>query len=214
MSSLAERLARPEILELKPFDIAAAANAAFGADAIKLDANENPYPPLSDGPLATTINRYPEPQPARLRASMAALYGVEPDALVITRGADDAIDMLIRAFCRPGMDAVAITKPTFTAYEHFARLQGARVIEAPLDFEFDFDADAYIAAVGGRSECEARLHLLTQQSDRQRGGPGAGPESRGCAVERLSSSSTRPISTSRRRRASPRRRQNGPTSSC
>jgi histidinol-phosphate aminotransferase/imidazoleglycerol-phosphate dehydratase/histidinol-phosphatase len=156
MSSLAERLARPEILELKPFDIAAAANAAFGADAIKLDANENPYPPLSDGPLATTINRYPEPQPARLRASMAALYGVEPDALVITRGADDAIDMLIRAFCRPGIDAVAITKPTFTAYEHFARLQGARVIEAPLDSEFDFDADAYIAAVGG----EANVKLV------------------------------------------------------
>jgi hypothetical protein len=42
MSSLAQRLARPEILELKPLDIAAAANAAFVTDAIKLDANENP----------------------------------------------------------------------------------------------------------------------------------------------------------------------------
>src|SRR5690242_13607841 len=109
MTSLAARLARPEILELKPFDIAAQANAAFGAEAIRLDANENPYPPLSDGRLAATINRYPEPQPQRLRTSMAALYGVEPEALVITRGADDAIDMLIRAFCRPGVDAIATT---------------------------------------------------------------------------------------------------------
>src|SRR5438045_3220944 len=158
MTSLAARLARPEILEMKPFDIAAAANAAFGADAIKLDANENPYPPLSEGPLAATINRYPEPQPQRLRASMAALYGVAAEELVITRGADDAIDMLIRAFCRPGIDAVAITKPTFTAYEHFARLQGARVIEASLDAGFDLDADAYIAAV--RGEANVKLAFI------------------------------------------------------
>lgn len=151
MTSLTERLARPEILELKPFDIAARANAAFGADAIKLDANENPYPPLSEGPLAARINRYPEPQPHGLRASMAALYGVEPEALVITRGADDAIDMLIRAFCRPGVDAIAITSPTFTAYEHFGRLQGANVIEVPLGGDFDFDPDKYIAALVGEA---------------------------------------------------------------
>ena len=64
--------------------------------------------------------------------------------------------MLIRAFCSPGIDAVAISKPTFTAYEHFARLQGARVIEVPLTAEFDFDADAFIAAVGG----EANVKLV------------------------------------------------------
>jgi histidinol-phosphate aminotransferase len=158
MSSLAQRLARPEILELKPFDIAAAANAAFVTDAIKLDANENPYPPLSDGSLAATINRYPEPQPQRLRASMAAVYGVEPQELMITRGADDAIDVLVRAFCRPGVDAIAITAPTFTAYEHFARLQGARVVEAPLNADFDFDADEYVAAIA--SEANVKLAFI------------------------------------------------------
>jgi len=158
MTSLAARLARPEILELKPFDIAAAANAAFGADAIKLDANENPYPPLSDGPLAAAINRYPEPQPQRLLASMAALYGVAPESLVITRGADDAIDMLVRAFCRPGVDAVAITSPTFTAYEHFARLQGALVIEVPLNADFDFEADEYVASIA--SEKNVKLAFI------------------------------------------------------
>ena len=59
MSSLAERLARPEILALPPFDISANANGSFGADAIKLDANENPFPPLGDGRLAANVNRYP-----------------------------------------------------------------------------------------------------------------------------------------------------------
>jgi histidinol-phosphate aminotransferase/imidazoleglycerol-phosphate dehydratase/histidinol-phosphatase len=144
---LAQRLARPEILALAPFDIAAQANDAFGPDAIKLDANENPYPPLSEGALAAGLNRYPEPQPARLKKALAALYGVAPDTLFVSRGADDAIDVLVRAFCRPGVDAISICTPTFSAYAHFAALQGARIVEARLNDEFDFDADAFLSRV-------------------------------------------------------------------
>ena len=147
MSPLAERLARPEILALEPFDIAARANGVFASDAIRLDANENPFPPLSDGPLAAGLNRYPEPQPERLKRSLAALYGVEGQNVVVTRGADDAIDMLVRAFCRPGEDAIAISTPTFSAYSHFAKLQGARVVEVPLGDSFEFDPEALIEAV-------------------------------------------------------------------
>jgi histidinol-phosphate aminotransferase/imidazoleglycerol-phosphate dehydratase/histidinol-phosphatase len=147
MTSLAVRLARPEILALGEFDIAANADDSFGSDAIKLDANENPYAPLSEGALAAGLNRYPEPQPARLKKAMAALYGVSPENLAVTRGADDAIDILVRAFCRPSMDAVSICTPTFSAYAHFARLQGGRVIEARLDENFDFRPEALLRAV-------------------------------------------------------------------
>ncbi|WP_221766392.1 histidinol-phosphate transaminase [Sphingomonas ginkgonis] len=156
--SFATRLARPEVLALEPFDIAAKANAAFGGDAIKLDANENPYPPLLDGALATRVNRYPEPQPARLVQAMSALYGVEPDNLVVTRGADDAIEILIRAFVRPGTDAVAICTPSFSAYEHFVKLQGGRVIEVPLDSDYDFHADAFVAAL--KDEADLKLAFI------------------------------------------------------
>ncbi|PSJ36468.1 histidinol dehydrogenase [Allosphingosinicella deserti] len=156
--AFAERLARPEVLALPPFDIAAMANDAFGPDAIKLDANENPYAPLSEGALAAGLNRYPEPQPARLKKAMAALYGVGPDNLIVTRGADDAIDILVRAFCRPQADAISICMPTFSAYAHFAKLQGARVIEAKLDANFDFDADAFLATV--RSEPSLKLAFI------------------------------------------------------
>jgi histidinol-phosphate aminotransferase/imidazoleglycerol-phosphate dehydratase/histidinol-phosphatase len=147
MTSLAARLARPEILALAQFDIAANSNDLFGSDAIKLDANENPYAPLSEGALAAGLNRYPEPQPPRLKKAMAALYAVSPESLVVTRGADDAIDILVRAFCRPGEDSVSICLPTFSAYAHFARLQGARVIEARLDEDFDFRPERLIEAV-------------------------------------------------------------------
>jgi histidinol-phosphate aminotransferase len=150
MSTLAARLARPEVLQLSPFDISANANVEFGPNAIKLDANENPFAPLGDGPLAVNVNRYPEPQPRGLVAAMAALYGVNSDRLVITRGADDAIDMLLRAFCRPQVDAIAISSPTFTAYQHFANLQGARVVDVPLGPNFDFDAERFIAGVRGQ----------------------------------------------------------------
>ncbi len=146
MTSLAQRLARPEVLALEPFDIAAN-NAMALPDAIKLDANENPFPPLVEGALAAGANRYPEPQPAQLKSALAALYGVEPGNLVVTRGADDAIEILIRAYCRPGEDAVAICTPSFSAYAHFVRLQGARLVEVPLTEDFDFNPEAFIAAV-------------------------------------------------------------------
>ena len=157
MTSLAQRLARPEVLTLEPFDIAAN-NALALPDAIRLDANENPFSPLVEGALAAGANRYPEPQPARLKAAMAALYGVQPENLVVTRGADDAIEILIRAYCRPGEDSVALCTPSFSAYAHFVRLQGARLIEVPLTTDFDFDPEAFIAAVG--SEPSLKLAFI------------------------------------------------------
>lgn len=147
MTSLAERLARPEILALEPFDIAANNAAGAAPDAIRLDANENPYPPLTCTTPCASVNRYPEPQPAALKAALAALYAVTPANLVITRGADDAIDMLVRAFCRPTIDAVAVCTPSFSAYAHFVRVQGARLVEVPLTPSFDFEADRFLEIV-------------------------------------------------------------------
>lgn len=157
-SPLLERLARPAILALPPVDIAAGANGLFAADAIKLDANENPYPPLVGGALAEAINRYPEPQPAALRAAMASLYGVAPGNILVTRGADDAIDLLVRTFCREDQDAVAVCQPTFSAYAQFARLQGARVLETRLAEGFRFDAQAFVEAA--RAEANLKLAFL------------------------------------------------------
>ena len=144
--SLARRLARPELLDLPPFDLGEQ-HGGYGVDTIKLDANENPYPPLSGGDLASGMNRYPEPQHGGLRAAMASLYGVASCEILLTRGGDDAIDLLCRSLLRGPDDAVAVCVPTFSAYAHFAKLQGARVIEAPLTDSFDFSADVLLSAV-------------------------------------------------------------------
>ena len=137
--SIAERLGRPEILALPPVDIAGAPVAGT----IRLDANENPYPALVQG--QATLNRYPDPQPADLARRMADLYGVDPTNLWVSRGSDDAIDLLIRAFCTAGRDTVAIVEPTFAAYAQFARIQGAKVVTTRLADGFIFDTDAVLA---------------------------------------------------------------------
>ena len=136
--TVAERLGRPEILALPPVDIAGAPVAGT----IRLDANENPYPALVQGQAA--LNRYPDPQPADLTLRMADLYGVDPANLWVSRGSDDAIDLLIRAFCAAGRDSVAIVEPTFAAYAQFARIQGAKVTSIRLGDGFAFDADAVL----------------------------------------------------------------------
>ena len=142
MTTLAERLARPEILALPACDIAGPPLPGT----VRLDANECPFAALVTG--QSGINRYPEPQPRQLRQRLADLYGVSPERLWVARGSDDAIDLLIRAFCRPGIDSIAIVEPTFGAYAQFARVQGAGVISTRLTDDFEFQADAVLSAIG------------------------------------------------------------------
>jgi histidinol-phosphate aminotransferase len=118
---------------------------------LRLHCNENPWPPGGCDDLF--INRYPEQQPARLAERMAELYGVTPAHLVVTRGADDGIDILIRGFCRPGVDRVTQCPPAFVMYAFFARLHGASVINVPLasaNFQVDFAAVRETADQGSR----------------------------------------------------------------
>ncbi len=120
-------MARPEIRALKPY---ASARALADAAGILLNANENPWPPAGDDGLG--LNRYPDPQPAGLKQRLAELYGTTPENLLITRGSDEGIDLLLRVFCRPGVDRVLTCPPCFGMYALSARVQGAEVIEAPL----------------------------------------------------------------------------------
>ncbi|HEY4555029.1 MAG TPA: aminotransferase class I/II-fold pyridoxal phosphate-dependent enzyme, partial [Lysobacter sp.] len=110
-----------------------------------LNANESPWANAADaGSLA---RRYPDPQPGALRSALASLYGCAPAQLLLGRGSDEAIDLLVRALCRPGDDAVLVTSPTFGMYAVCARMHGARVVDVPLreaadTWACDFDAVA------------------------------------------------------------------------
>lgn len=120
-------LARPELLNLKPY-----AHAAWLPSLTRLHANEAPWRPSGDtGALG--LNRYPEPQPAALLARFATLYGVPAANILATRGSDEGIDVLSRLFLRAGSDAILQCTPTFGMYQVAARIQGAEVIEVPLE---------------------------------------------------------------------------------
>ena len=135
-------LARPEILALQPYS--SARIEATGGE-VMLNANESPWPPsgvVTDPPL----NRYPDPQPCSLVERLAELHGVATDSILVGRGSDEMIDLLVRAFCRPGRDAVVTCPPTFGMYSVCAAVQGAPLLEVPLDeaFEIDFGALATV----------------------------------------------------------------------
>jgi len=134
-------LARPEIRALQPYS-SARMEACGGS--VWLNANESPWP--SRG-AEKGWNRYPDPQPAALRARLAEIYGIEPDRLLVGRGSDEGIDLLVRAFCAAGRDAILVSPPTFGMYATCARVQGAGVVEAPLDCNFALDVDAVLAAI-------------------------------------------------------------------
>lgn len=124
-------LARPEIAALKPY-----VTALQQAGALRLNANEAPRSPLDDG-----LNRYPGIRPALLEEQLASLFGVSIDKLLVTRGSSEAIDLLTRTFCRAYQDDVLVLPPTFSMYQVYARMQGAEVIEVPLDPAADFALD-------------------------------------------------------------------------
>jgi histidinol-phosphate aminotransferase len=126
MSAL-DTLARPEILTLKPYS-----HAAWLPSLTRLHANEAPWRPAGDT-TAAGLNRYPEPQPEALVNRLAELYAVPKDHVLATRGSDEAIDLLSRIFLREGRDAILQCTPTFGMYQVAARIQGAQVIEVPLE---------------------------------------------------------------------------------
>lgn len=135
-------LARPEIRAIQPYS---SARMEASGGQIFLNANESAWAPM--GEAAQDCNRYPEPQPAALVEVLADLYGVGHEQLLIGRGSDEAIDLLVRAFCRAGQDAILIQPPTFGMYSVCARIQNAAVIEAPLAADFSVDVDALLAAM-------------------------------------------------------------------
>ncbi len=141
------RLARPEIRRLKPYKAAAQVT-----DTIRLNANEAPWTNSADG-FRRPLNRYPEIRPAKLQRALSERFGCDAEQLLVTRGTSEAIDLLIRAFCRGGIDNIVTVEPSFSMYRHYAEIQDAevRTVTASRDDDFRVDVDAVLAACDANS---------------------------------------------------------------
>lgn len=114
----------------------------------RLNANESPWPPAGDA-STPGLNRYPTPYAHDLEARLAQLWGVPAAQVVVARGGDECIDLIVRATLAPGHGIAVTCPPTFAMYAISARIHGALVREVPLSGpNFDIDVAGIDDAVG------------------------------------------------------------------
>jgi histidinol-phosphate aminotransferase len=122
-----------------------------GAAIVKLNTNENPYPPSPRALAALgaidgdTLRRYPHPFAATFRRSAADVLGIDPEWILVGNGSDDLLTMLFRAVTGTGR-AVAYPTPTYVLYRTLAAIQEAPVLEAPYDEDYTLPVDALAEA--------------------------------------------------------------------
>ncbi len=122
-----------------------------GSRVIKLNPNENPYPPSPqvmkvlqefDGEW---LRRYPDPVATTAREAAAAVYGVPIDWVMAANGSDEMLALLARAFLERGRK-VAYPMPTYSLYITLAEMQDAAAVEVPYDEDYNVPLEGLLAA--------------------------------------------------------------------
>lgn len=136
-----QNILRNNIKELVPYS--SARDEFKGEASIYLDANENSF----GSPLDTNFNRYPDPLQHKLKQRLSEIKGVPPRNIFLGNGSDEAIDILFRAFCRPGVDNVIIVPPTYGMYEVSANINDVEVRKVKLSPDFQLDLEGISEAI-------------------------------------------------------------------
>lgn len=144
-------LVRPNIWNLKPYS--SARDEYKGVDAtVFLDANESPY--------NAPFNRYPDPLQMQLKELLAPIKGVDLDNIFLGNGSDEAIDLVYRIFCEPGVDNVVSIAPTYGMYEVCADVNGVEYRSVYLQKNeqgnFVFEADSLL----GETDANTKVIFL------------------------------------------------------
>jgi histidinol-phosphate aminotransferase len=135
---------------------------------IKLNTNENPYPPSPavEAALksfdATVLRRYPQPTADRFRALAAARHGVSIDRVIVTNGGDELLRMAFTTFLDSG-DVFGTTDPSYSLYSVLAEVQGCKVKALPLTDDWDLPRDfaQRMNDLGARLVCVVNPHAPT-----------------------------------------------------
>ncbi|MBK7099676.1 MAG: histidinol-phosphate transaminase [Sphingobacteriales bacterium] len=141
-------LVRENIKNFSPYSTA---RHEFSGEAhIMLDANENsigsPVLLNVDG-KEELVNRYPDPVQQKLKQRISDVKRVNAENIFLGNGSDEAIDLMFRIFCEPGIDNVIILPPTYGMYKVAAEINNVKVIEVPLTEDFQMDIQAIADAV-------------------------------------------------------------------
>ncbi|CAN5218470.1 histidinol-phosphate transaminase [soil metagenome] len=128
-----ENIIRKNIRNITPYS--SARDEYRGKDGIFLDANENSIGSAD----AENLNRYPDPHQNELKEKLAEIKGLTKENIFVGNGSDEAIDLLIRAFCNPGKDKTITLIPTYGMYKVSAAINDIEVIEIELTKEFQIN---------------------------------------------------------------------------
>jgi histidinol-phosphate aminotransferase len=135
-----QKLLRPHIQNIKPYS--SARDEYSGHVGVFLDANENPYGSLT----GEAFNRYPDPYQQEIKSKLAVIKGVSPKQIFLGNGSDEAIDLLMRAFCRPGIDNIILLPPTYGMYEVSASINDIAIKKVNLTEDFQLRPKEILAA--------------------------------------------------------------------
>ena len=120
---------------------------------IKLNTNENPYPPSPQVVAAIErvarggrLNLYPDPLATKLRQTVAQMFGVEPDWVLPANGSDENLTLILRSFISD-TDLVAYPYPSYILYETLADIQGGQHQRIPLQPDWSWDRQQTAAIV-------------------------------------------------------------------
>ena len=141
-----ETLVRENIKQMKPYS--SARDEFSGEASIFLDANENSF----GSPLPVNYNRYPDPLQAAVKEKIAQIKGVPSKNIFLGNGSDEAIDLLIRVFCEPGLDNVIILPPTYGMYEVCAEMNNVKLKKVPLTSSFQLNLEAIEEAIDSHTK--------------------------------------------------------------
>lgn len=136
------KLLRKNIQTLKPYS--SARDEYTGEAMVFLDANENPF--------NEPYNRYPDPLQKELKERIAALKEIEAQHIFLGNGSDEPIDLLIRAFCEPGIDNIITLNPTYGMYQVAADINNVEVKQISLNETFDLDNDLVLDAIDNNTK--------------------------------------------------------------
>lgn len=136
-----DELIRPNIKKLVPYS--SARDEFKGEASIYLDANENSL----GSPLTKWYNRYPDPMQWAIKEKLSKVKGVAPQHIFLGNGSDECIDVLIRAFCEPGIDNIVLVPPTYGMYEVSANINNVEIRKVPLTPDFQLDLEGLEAAI-------------------------------------------------------------------
>ncbi|WP_286859595.1 MULTISPECIES: histidinol-phosphate transaminase [Sphingobacterium] len=139
-------LLRENIKKLVPYS--SARDEFKGEASIWIDANENPF----GSPLNHDYNRYPDPLQHQVKAKLSTIKGVPAENIFLGNGSDEAIDILYRAFCTPGVDNVILVPPTYGMYEVSANINDVAFKKVNLTADYQLDLDGIANAVDAHTK--------------------------------------------------------------